>query len=31
VALVENGTHVLFGAHLGRHAGGETTLVGRFR
>jgi hypothetical protein len=27
VALVENGTHVLFGARLGRHAGGETTLA----
>src|SRR5918995_2088742 len=27
VALVENGTHVLFGAHLGRCAEGETTLA----
>ncbi len=27
VALVENGTHVLFGAQLGRYAGGETTLA----
>jgi hypothetical protein len=27
VALVENGTHVLFGAHLGRFADGETTLA----
>jgi hypothetical protein len=27
VALVENGTHVLFGACLGRYAGGETTLA----
>jgi hypothetical protein len=27
VALVENGTHVLFGAHLGRYAEGETTLA----
>ena len=27
VALVENGTHVLFGARLGRHAEGETTLA----
>jgi len=26
VALVENGTHVLFGASLGRYAGSETTL-----
>jgi hypothetical protein len=26
-ALVENGTHVLFGARLGRHAEGETTLA----
>jgi len=26
VALVENGTHVLFGARLGRFADGETTL-----
>jgi Insertion element 4 transposase N-terminal/Transposase DDE domain len=27
VALVENGTHVLFGAHLGSCAAGETTLA----
>jgi len=27
VALVENGTHVLFGAHLGPYAEGETTLA----
>jgi Insertion element 4 transposase N-terminal/Transposase DDE domain len=27
VALVENGTHVLFGARLGGYAGGETTLA----
>jgi len=27
VALVENGTHVLFGAKLGRYADGETTLA----
>src|SRR5215212_5217776 len=27
VAMVENGTHVLFGARLGRHAEGETTLA----
>ena len=27
VALVENGTHVLFGACLGRFADGETTLA----
>jgi Insertion element 4 transposase N-terminal/Transposase DDE domain len=27
VALVENGTHVLFGAHLGSFADGETTLA----
>ena len=27
VALVENGTHVLFGARLGRFAAGETTLA----
>src|SRR3712207_1452404 len=27
VALVENGTHVLFGAQLGRFAEGETTLA----
>ena len=27
VALVENGTHVLFGTHLGRFADGETTLA----
>jgi len=27
VALVENGTHVLFGARLGRFADGETTLA----
>jgi hypothetical protein len=27
VALVENGTHVLFGAHLGRYDAGETTLA----
>jgi hypothetical protein len=27
VALVENGTHVLFGAQLGRFADGETTLA----
>jgi hypothetical protein len=27
VALAENGTHVLFGARLGRHAEGETTLA----
>jgi Insertion element 4 transposase N-terminal/Transposase DDE domain len=27
VALVENGTHVLFGAHLGTFADGETTLA----
>jgi hypothetical protein len=27
VALVENGTHVLFGTHLGRTAEGETTLA----
>jgi transposase IS4-like protein/DDE family transposase len=27
VALVEDGTHVLFGAHLGRYAEGETTLA----
>jgi hypothetical protein len=27
VALVENGTHVLFGARLGRSAEGETTLA----
>ena len=27
VALVENGTHVLFGAQLGRYADGETTLA----
>ncbi len=27
VALVENGTHVLFGAHLGRYGDGETTLA----
>src|SRR5690349_23554070 len=27
VALVENGTHVLFGAHLGGFAEGETTLA----
>jgi len=27
VALVENGTHVLFGARLGRHAEGEATLA----
>ena len=27
VALVENGTHVLFGARLGRYATGETTLA----
>jgi hypothetical protein len=27
VALVENGTHVLFGARLGRYADGETTLA----
>jgi hypothetical protein len=27
VALVENGTHVLFGACLGRYAEGETTLA----
>jgi hypothetical protein len=29
VALVENGTHVLFGACLGRYAEGETTLAAR--
>ena len=29
VALVENGTHVLFGARLGRFADGETTLAPR--
>src|SRR5215210_3541520 len=28
VALVENGTHVLFGARLGVYAEGETTLAG---
>jgi Insertion element 4 transposase N-terminal/Transposase DDE domain len=27
VALVENGTHVLFGTHLGRYEDGETTLA----
>jgi hypothetical protein len=27
VALVENGTHVLFGACLGRYEDGETTLA----
>src|ERR687886_1179568 len=27
VALVDNGTHVLFGAHLGPYAEGETTLA----
>jgi Insertion element 4 transposase N-terminal/Transposase DDE domain len=27
VALLENGTHVLFGARLGRYAEGETTLA----
>src|SRR4051794_3134755 len=27
VALVENGTHVLFGAQMGRYADGETTLA----
>jgi IS4 transposase len=27
VALVENGTHVLFGGHLGGYATGETTLA----
>jgi len=27
VALMENGTHVLFGAKLGRYADGETTLA----
>jgi hypothetical protein len=27
LALVENGTHVLFGARLGRYAEGETTLA----
>ncbi len=27
VALVENGTHVLFGAQLGRYGDGETTLA----
>ena len=27
VSLVENGTHVLFGARLGRYAEGETTLA----
>ncbi len=27
VALAENGTHVLFGAQLGRYADGETTLA----
>ena len=27
VALVENGTHVLFGTHLGRFEDGETTLA----
>jgi hypothetical protein len=27
VALVENGTHMLFGARLGRYAEGETTLA----
>jgi hypothetical protein len=27
VALVENGTHVLFGARLGPYAEGETTLA----
>ena len=27
VALVENGTHVLFGARLGRYADSETTLA----
>jgi Insertion element 4 transposase N-terminal/Transposase DDE domain len=27
VALVENGTHVLFGTHLGRYEEGETTLA----
>jgi hypothetical protein len=27
VALVENGTHVLFGARVGRYAEGETTLA----
>jgi len=27
VALVENGTHVLFGAKLGRYADSETTLA----
>jgi hypothetical protein len=27
VALVENGTHVLFGTRLGRYAAGETTLA----
>ncbi len=27
VGLVENGTHVLFGAELGRYADGETTLA----
>src|SRR4051812_22352403 len=27
VALVENGTHVLFGARIGRYAEGETTLA----
>src|SRR5919106_5747708 len=27
VALVENGTHVLFGARLGRYGDGETTLA----
>ena len=27
MALVENGTHVLFGARLGRYADGETTLA----
>ena len=27
VTLVENGTHVLFGAHLGSYATGETTLA----
>jgi hypothetical protein len=27
LALVENGTHVLFAAHLGRFADGETTLA----
>jgi len=29
VALVENGTHVLFGSELGRYAEGETTLAKR--